>query len=193
MTKKQLYHLSAAVLAAFAMTLASHTSQAATLDNGGFESGLSGWTTAGSVSTQTSDVHTGSYAASLADDASALTAALSSAVDVASVTSFGFWGRSDAGLLSLVVLNYSDGSNSGTDVSIFDLGNTDWTYYDLSSSLAAGKTLTGLTIYGSSAAASLIDDVTLTTVAVAVPEPASSVLLLAGGTVLAWLRRRRRP
>ena len=192
MKKKQLYHLSAAVLAALAMTLASHGSQAATLDNAGFESGLSGWTTAGSVSAATSDVHTGSFAASLADDASALTAALASAVDMSTVASFGFWGRSDAGLLSLVVLNYSDGTNSGTDVSIFDLGNSDWTYYDLSASLAAGKTLTSFTIYGSSGAVSFIDDVTLTTAAV--PEPAPSALLLAGMAALGgltWRRRRR--
>lgn len=192
MTKKQLHHLSAAVLAAFAMTLANNASQAGTLDNGGFESGLSGWTTTGSIGAVAGDVHSGSLAALLADDMSALTATLSSAVDVSSVASFGFWGRSDAGLLSLVVLNYSDGTNSGTDVSIFDLGNSSWTYYDLGASLAAGKTLTGFTIYGSSAAASLVDDVTLTTVTAAVPEPTPSALLLVGAAALVGLTWRRR-
>ena len=188
---KQLQHLGAAALAALAMALAPQAGRAAALDNTGFESGLSGWTTSGSVSVSTTDVHAGSFAASLADDAAALTASLASAVDVSAISSFGFWGRSDAGLLSLVVLNYSDGTNSGADVLVFDLGNSEWTYHDLSASLAAGKSLAGFTIYGSSAAASFVDDVTLTS---AVPEAASADLLLAGIAVLGGLAwRRRRP
>lgn len=192
MKKKQFQHLGAAALLALAMAAMPKAGVAATVTNGGFESGLSGWTTDGSVSVAAGDVHGGSFAALLADDAAALTTALDSAVDVSGVSSFGFWGRSDAGLLSLVVLTYSDGSTSGTDVSIFDLGNSDWTYYDLSASLEAGKALSGFTIYGSSAAASLIDDVTLVTSAAAVPEPASVGLLMAGLAALGWQRRQRR-
>lgn len=177
--------------AAAALVLASAASHATTLlDNAGFESGLASWTATG-VSADAGDVHSGSLAALLTDDASALTASLTQATAVSAIGSFGFWGRSDAGVLSLVVLTYSDGSDSGTDVSIFDLGNTGWTYYDLTGYLAAGKSLTGLTIYGSSAAATLVDDVVLTSSVTAVPEPASALLMLAGSVVL--MRRRLRP
>lgn len=189
MTMKKQLHRLAAVAALLLAAGASHATTPVT--NPGFESGLSGWTLSGSVTTDALDLHSGSLAARLADDASALTATLSQSVDVASVGSFGFWGRSDFGVLSLVVLTYSDGSDSGTDVSIFDLGNAGWTYYDLTSSLAAGKSLAGFTIYGSSAAATLVDDVVLTSVA-AVPEPATPLLMLAGGLLLAGVARRQR-
>ncbi|MDG0852236.1 PEP-CTERM sorting domain-containing protein [Roseateles puraquae] len=181
--------LGAATLVALALSAAG-LARAATLDNPGFESGLTGWSTTGTVTAESTDVHSGTLAAVLADDSSSLSLTLSSAIDAASIASFGFWARSDAGLLSLVVLNYSDGSSSGTDVSIFDLGNSSWTYYDLSSALAAGKSLVGFTLYGSSAAASVIDDVTLTTLTTAVPEPASAALLAAGLGLVGWRQRR---
>lgn len=185
-----IHRLGAAALLALA-AIGSGTAQATTLDNAGFESGLAGWATTGTVSTATNDVHGGSLAALLADDSASLSLTLTSAIDASAIASFGFWARSDAGLLSLVVLNYSDGSSSGTDVSIFDLGNSSWTYYDLSNALAAGKTLVGFTLYGSSAAASLIDDVTLTTLTTAVPEPASAALLAAGLGLVGWRQRRQ--
>lgn len=181
--------LGVATLVALAFSAAGLT-QAATLDNPGFESGLTGWSITGTVTAESTDVRSGTLAALLADDSSSLSLTLSSAIDAASIASFGFWARSDAGLLSLVVLNYSDGSSSGTDVSIFDLGNSSWTYYDLSSALAAGKSLVGFTLYGSSAAASVIDDVTLTTLTTAVPEPASAALLTAGLGLVGWRQRR---
>ncbi len=181
--------LGAATLVALALSAAG-SAWATTLDNAGFESGLTGWSTTGTVTAESTDVHSGTLAALLADDSSSLSLTLSSAIDAASIASFGFWARSDAGLLSLVVLNYSDGSSSGTDVSIFDLGNSSWTYYDLSSALAAGKSLVEFTLYGSSAAASVIDDVTLTTLTTAVPEPASAALLAAGLGLVGWRQRR---
>ncbi|WP_343622657.1 PEP-CTERM sorting domain-containing protein [Roseateles puraquae] len=181
--------LGVATLVALALSAAG-LAQAATLDNPGFESGLTGWSITGTVTAESTDVRSGTLAALLADDSSSLSLTLSSAIDAASIASFGFWARSDAGLLSLVVLNYSDGSSSGTDVSIFDLGNSSWTYYDLSSALSAGKSLVGFTLYGSSAAASVIDDVTLTTLTTAVPEPASAALLAAGLGLVGWRQRR---
>lgn len=188
--KKTNFHT---LCAAVVLACVANAGLAAALVNPGFDAGLSGWSTSGDVSADATDVHSGALSARLADDAAALTATLADAVDVSSITGFGFWGRSDAGLLNLVVLDYSDGTNSGTDVSIFDLGNTDWTYYDLGASLAAGKALAGFTIYGSSAAASFIDDVTLTTTAATtVPEPALPALLFAGMGGLAWQRSRRR-
>jgi len=86
---------------------------------------------------------------------------------------------------------WASGGGAGVkdgDVSIFDLGNTGWTYYDLTASLATGKALTAFTIYGSSAAATWVDDVVLVSSVTAVPEPASALLMLAGGVVL--MRRR---
>jgi hypothetical protein len=164
------------------------------LANGGFESGLSGWTASGTVSLESTDTAAGSLAAVLADENASLSLTLDTAIDVSTIVQLGFQARSDAGVLSLIVLSYADGSTSGTDVSIFDLGNSAWTGYDLSTALKAGASLTGLTIYGSSAGATLIDAVTLQTTGAigAVPEPASAALALGGAGLLLAVAGRRR-
>lgn len=184
----------AALLGLTLLAMAPAAGAAELLENGGFESGLSGWTTTGTVSVDDTDTAAGHWAAVLADENAGLSLTLDAAVDVASITALGLQARSDAGVLSLIVLHYADGSTSGTDVSIFDLGNSDWTRYDLTSALQAGALLSGLTIYGSSAAATWIDAVTLQTAGsvAAVPEPAGAALALGGTGLLLGLAGRRR-
>lgn len=163
-----------------------------TLDNSSFESGLTGWTTSGTVSTSSVSVHTGTLAAAVTGDASAISATLATATPVSGIVQFSFWAQSSLGPLSLLVYTFSDGSTSSD--SIFDLGNSDWTLYDLTSTLKAlgeGKSLLGFSIYGNSGAISYIDDVVLNLSPVSELSPLSlwTVGLLALG-LTAWRQQR---
>lgn len=182
-----LRHLSSAAWLALACAwLPSHAANQ--VDNASFENGLSGWTTSGDAGWASGSASDGVAAASLADAASAITWTLSQAVAVSDISDFSLAVQNASGALNLVVLTYADGSSSGTDVLLFDLGNDAWTRYSLTDQLAAGKALQSFTIYGSSSGTTLVDAVQLATVS-SVPEPASAALLLSGGLLLGGLAR----
>ncbi len=82
---------------------------------------------------------------------------------------------------------YSDGST--TEFTVRPSVES-FSFFDVTSNLAAGKTLTGFSIYGNSGGTTHLDDLTI---AAAVPEPAAWALMLAGFAGLgAALRGRRR-
>ncbi|MDT7836232.1 PEP-CTERM sorting domain-containing protein [Aquabacterium sp. OR-4] len=160
------------------------------VDNASFESGLSGWLSSGDVGWISGSAADGLASAVLATADAALTWTLATAVDVSQITDFSLAVQNDGGALNLVVLGYADGSSSGTEVMLFDLGNADWTRYSLTDQLAAGQQLLSFTLYGSSGGATLLDAVRLATVS-SVPEPGRAVLLAGGALLLGALGRRR--
>lgn len=167
----------------------AHAADTGVLSNGSFEAGLSGWTASGSV-TLSSDAADGSLSASLADENASLSLTLSEALPTDAITDFSLWAANSSGVFNLVVLHYADGSSSGLDALLWGDSLGSWEAFSLTDALAAGQLLSGFTLYGNSAAATLIDGVTLQVSAV--PEPAAATLLLGGLLAVAGLGRTRR-
>jgi hypothetical protein len=89
--------------------------------------------------------------------------------------------------LTAVYLAYSDASSE--EVLFSDWG-TAWTFFDVTSSLDAGKSLSGFGVYGCTGCGGTMfaDDFVVDTGAAAIPEPAS--LLLLGSGIAATVSRR---
>ena len=107
------------------------------------------------------------------------------------ITEFSFWIKHPAGAPFLFAsFFYSDGTNTGISLLV---NTTDWQFFNITNRLAAGKELTGFSVYGFDGTATPrthLDDVTATIV----PEPgtftltAVSLLLVFSGS-----RVRRKP
>jgi hypothetical protein len=113
-------------------------------------------------------------------------------IAVSDIGELSFWVRhplDQTGALALITLFYSNGFED------FFPAITDspaWTFFDITSFLTPGLQLSGISVFGFTAgntavARTDLDDVTL---ALAVPEPAAWLLLLAGGAAVARARRR---
>ncbi|MDE2593312.1 MAG: PEP-CTERM sorting domain-containing protein [Burkholderiales bacterium] len=161
------------------------------LSNGSFETGdLSGWVTEGAATVVDTVASDGHYAVQLGVS-DAITAQWATGLAVSAITDLSFDIQHVGGPLNSVWFSYSDGSSSNSIVDgLFE--SDGWLHYNLVSELAAGKTLTSFTLYGSSPEATYVDKVNVSVQAAAVPEPGSLVLLASGLGVLGLGLTRRR-
>jgi hypothetical protein len=114
---------------------------------------------------------------------------------VSSITQVSFWAEHPNPSASALAYDffYSDGSD--VENVVFTTG-TGWNFFDVTSHLTAGKTLTGFSVFGNSGGRTYLDDVTIATAATAVPEP-STLAPAATAAVMAlacaYRKRGRRP
>jgi hypothetical protein len=107
-------------------------------------------------------------------------------ITTSSITEVSFWVQRNGGPFDFVEFFYSDNTNEGFIVS----GTGDqWQFFNITSNLDAGKSLTGIAVYGTTAGPAFLDDFT---VAAAVPEPSTYALLAATLASAAAYRYRRR-
>lgn len=176
-----------------ALAMASHAFAAEAITNGGFESGTTNWTLnvgAGAASVSAAFANSGSHSLALTGNDSSASQTFS-AIAVSSISALSLYAYSDNGALDAVVFTYADASTSIAD--IMGLGDTGWTWYDLTSGLVSGQSLVGITIYGALDQTNYIDDVSLaTSTAPPVPEPSTWSLMLAGLAMVGVARRTRR-
>lgn len=180
----------AAAMAATLTFAAGTTAQAASLlTNGGFETGnLAPWTVQDATPTVTTDeAHTGSYSvASFSGDRIRQNFAATSTALISEVS---IWVKRAGGAFNSYQFYYDDMTTGSFLIS--DTGGTsDWKKHDLTSNLAAGKNLTGFSIYGTSPGPSYLDDAFIGARMAAVPLPAGLPLLLVGLGAFGLVRRR---
>ena len=80
-------------------------------------------------------------------------------------------GAAQRGAFDLVEFFHSDGSSGNTSVQGF---TDNWTFFDVASHLDAGKSLSGIGVYGSGAG-TYLDDFQIITTTASAPEPSFSV------------------
>jgi hypothetical protein len=195
------------ILAGILAVAISHgRANAALLGNGDFESGsLTPWVQGVNASAgvytgspwivNSASAHSGQFGA--AADGNQQLKQTFSGISTNSIAEFSFWiKRPNANPISasnngvLVDFFYSDSTSSSA---VGRLTDANWTKFDFTSLLVAGKTLTGVDTYGylelpGSNFVTYVDDFTLTVA----PEPASFVLLsagLIGFTLMAYRKR----
>nr|WP_314447376.1 PEPxxWA-CTERM sorting domain-containing protein [uncultured Sphingomonas sp.] len=164
----------------------------------GFEDGtLSPWFQDASYSSGTdwfvtsSAAHSGTYSAE--DTGNKLLKINFAGINVSSISSLSFWLQHPdlVGAPAALEFYYSDNS---TGSGFITTTTTAWQFFDVTSSLTAGKTLTGFGLYGyngSSPNRTRLDDFTINTIA-GVPEPSTWAMMLLGfGAIGASMRRRR--
>lgn len=177
---------------AAALTFAVLSSPAAAnvLINGGFESGVfNPWTTGSTPSITSAQAHTGTY--SVASFSSDLISQSFASIATSDISEVSFWAKRSGGVFDLVQFLYSDSSSDNVVVNSLGKGD-DWTQFDVTSSLAAGKNLVGFQIYGTSPGPAYLDDFVINASTGGAPEPSVWAMLLAGfGAVGVGLRRRR--
>lgn len=107
------------------------------------------------------------------------------ATPTSNITSATFWMRNTDRQESAINIRYSDNSLTGF---IARFTSTEWTLFDITSQLAANKSLIALEFYGNSGSVNdmYLDDVSI----LAVPEP-SSLVALGLGSLIALKRRVR--
>jgi len=161
---------------------------AGTLINPGFETGsLLPWFTGAAATVTTAEAHSGLYSVSAAgaDDVNQTFAA----VPTADITELSFWEMNNAGFIfSSYTLFYSDTTSNGGLVS--DFSPIGWEKFDVTSQLQAGKSLTGIKVFGTTPGPAYFDDFVLTG-GTETPEPSTFVLLASAAGLI--LMRRYRP
>jgi hypothetical protein len=139
------------------------------------------------------DAHTGSFSAE--DDGNKLLQQSFAPIDTSLIIEVSFWLRhpDDEFAPAAVYFEYSD--TSSEEFIVFST-TTDWEFFDVTSSLATGKSLVAFGVYGYTSGDPLsrtrLDDVLIDAQQTAVPEPSSMVLAGLGLLgVIPLLRSRR--
>jgi hypothetical protein len=170
------------IIAVAIAALAAGSAPAANiLANSGFETGnLAPWTDSNDYcggctwSVDNSDAHSGDFSAWISGNR--LLEQTFAAIPVADISEVSFWMRHpDGGSAVAAFFAYSDSSSQ--EVLLSTDGN--WNFFNITSSLAAGKSLTGFGVYGNSGALARFDDAVVNT-ASGVPEPGTWMLLSFG-------------
>jgi hypothetical protein len=178
------------VIAAVALASLSVPAQASNvLTNAGFESGsLAPWTTNSGTPTVTSaQAHTGTY--SVAEFSSDQVKQTFSAIATSDISEVSFWALRDGGPFDQYTFFYSDSTSA--NFLLDALGASGWNQYNVTSNLAAGKSLTGFAIFGTSPGPAYLDDFVINTGA-AVPEPSTWAMVLLGFGAIGFAMRRSR-
>ncbi|MEO5492471.1 MAG: PEPxxWA-CTERM sorting domain-containing protein [Sphingomonas sp.] len=183
-----------------ALTFAPAAQAQNVIVNGGFESGaISPWfvdrnfggTSPWSVTT--ADKHSGTYSA--IDIGNIELRQNFAGVATSSVAAASFWIKHPnlTTAPAFVSFFYSDSTNTGFTV---NTSSADWEQFNILSNLAAGKTLTGFSIFGyvggNGDPTTYLDDVQIVVRDNGVPEPATWMMMIMGfGMVGGALRQRR--
>lgn len=184
-----------AAAAAGLMTVGAGPAMAASaISNGGFETGtLSPWYQArdfggtGNWAVTNTRSHSGAYSAF--DDGNKEIRQDFAAIAVSDITELSFWLLHEQSAPAAYALFYSDGTIFQSAVLTTTLN---WERSDVTSKLTAGKFLTGFSVFGYSGGVTYLDDVTITTSAAPVPEPAAWAMMILGiGAIGATVRRKR--
>jgi hypothetical protein len=177
-----------------AVCLGVTTVQADMIINGGFETGsLTPWYQGGGSGVEnwnvtSADAHSGLYSAT--DVGNIEIRQNFVAIPVNQIVELSYWLKQPEAALSAFHLYYSDSSYYE---GAFNLSTTDWEFFDVTSSLEAGKDLIGFSVYGYVGSNEIedrtyLDDVTLSVV----PVPGAVLLGWIGLSCSAGLLRRRK-
>jgi hypothetical protein len=179
-----------ALVSALLLTSLSVPAQASNvLTNAGFESGsLAPWTANSGTPTVTSaQAHTGTY--SVAEFSSDQVKQTFSAIATSDISEVSFWALRDGGPLDAYTFFYSDSTTANFLLNA--TGTSGWNQYNVTSNLAAGKSLTGFAIFGTTSGPTYLDDFLINTGA-AVPEPSTWAMMLLGFGAIGFAMRRSR-
>ena len=190
---KSLLRCFSLAVAMAAAPLAAH----ADVVNPGFETGsLAPWTQGrnfGSSAVWTvtnSFAHTGSFSATTPNNVELVQNF--AAIDVSTITSISFWAEHPNSEVNALAydLFYTNGSDHEF---IVNTVGTNWTFFDITSSLTSGLFLSGISFFGNTAGVTFLDDVHIVTNAAppptGVPEPLTLSLFGAGLAGAVVLRR----
>ena len=179
-----------ALVSALLLASLSVPAQAANvLTNAGFESGsLTPWTANNGTPVVTSaQAHSGTYSvAELGGDEVKQTF---SAIATSNISEVSLWALRDGGPFDAYEFFYSDSTSASFVLNA--LGASGWNQYNLTSNLAAGKSLIGFGIFGTSPGPTYLDDFLISTGA-AVPEPSTWAMMLLGFGAIGFAMRRSR-
>ena len=184
---------SLAVAALMSLSLPALAQASNVLANSGFETGdLTSWSVAaGSPTVTNTQAHTGSFSV-FANGASAIHQNFAPIVS-SSISEVSFWVLRPAGVFDGYQFFYSDGSTSNV-LLVNTLANPSdqWTFFNVTSKLAAGKSLVGFEIYGTTPNGAYLDDFTINAAVSAVPEPSTWALMVLGFAGIGFMAYRRR-
>ena len=165
------------------------------LSNPGFETGvLSPWTNGSDFcggcvwGVDGADAHSGTQSAFV--DGNRLMLQTFTAIAVSDILEASFWAKHPAsvsGAAMYVSFDYSDATSNGF---IISTTSSDWEFFNVTSNLAAGKSLVSFGVYGNSGTLARFDDALIDVGVPAVPEPTTWTLLAAGLVLAGWRKRR---
>ena len=182
-----------------ALTFAAPSMAANVIVNGGFESGvLSPWFQDNDLggpeawNVTNADAHSGTFSAT--DVGNKEIRQNFAPVPVSSITEATFWLKHPTApnLPAFVTLFYNDNTNTGF---LVNTAGTGWEQFNVLGNLAAGKLLSGFSVYGyiggTDPNRTFLDDVVIAANTVGVPEPAAWAMMIAGFGLAGAVTRRR--